>query len=60
MPDPYWYNTVEPLPFGHVEDLPRDDWRAAVRRIKPDVIYALLNVDLLIAFFREVIAQDRR
>jgi glycosyltransferase involved in cell wall biosynthesis len=43
MPDPYWYNTVGPLPFGHVEDLPRDDWRAAVRRVQPDVIYALLN-----------------
>ena len=22
MPDPYWYNTVGPLPFGHVTDLP--------------------------------------
>jgi glycosyltransferase involved in cell wall biosynthesis len=43
MPDPYWYNTVGPLPFGHVEDLSRDDWRAAVRRVQPDVIYALLN-----------------
>ena len=43
MPDPYWFNTVGPVPFGHVEDLPRDDWRAAVRRIAPDIIYALLN-----------------
>lgn len=43
MPDPYWYNTVGPLPFGHVEDLPHKDWQTAVRRIKPDVIYALLN-----------------
>jgi glycosyltransferase involved in cell wall biosynthesis len=43
MPDPYWYNTVGPLPFGHVTDLPRNDWRAAVQRIKPDIIYALLN-----------------
>lgn len=43
MPDPYWYNTVGPLPFGHVEDLPRHDWQAAIRRIRPDVIYALLN-----------------
>ena len=23
MPNPYWYNTVGPLPFGHVEDLPQ-------------------------------------
>ncbi|WP_371762994.1 glycosyltransferase [Massilia sp.] len=40
---PYWFNTVGPLPFGHVEDLPRDDWRAALRRLRPDVIYAQLN-----------------
>ena len=40
---PYWFNTVGPLPFGHVEDLPRDDWRAALRRLHPDVIYAQLN-----------------
>ncbi|MCA9972255.1 MAG: glycosyltransferase family 2 protein [Anaerolineales bacterium] len=43
MPKPYWYNTVGPLPFGHVEDLPRDDWQTAVRRLQPDVIYGLLN-----------------
>jgi hypothetical protein len=43
MQNPYWYNTVGPLPFGHVEDLPRDNWRDAVKRIQPDVIYALLN-----------------
>ncbi len=43
MPDPYWYNTVGPLPFGHVEDLPRNGWREAVRKVKPDVIYTLLN-----------------
>ena len=43
MPEPYWYNTVGPVPFGHVEDLPRDDWETAIRRLQPDVIYALLN-----------------
>ncbi|HEX6384839.1 MAG TPA: glycosyltransferase [Anaerolineae bacterium] len=43
MPNPDWYNTVGPLPFGHVQDLPRDDWRAAIHRLQPDVIYALLN-----------------
>jgi hypothetical protein len=42
-PDPYWFNTVGPLPFGHVEDLPPDDWRAAVDRLAPDLIYAQLN-----------------
>ncbi|MCU0492969.1 MAG: glycosyltransferase [Chloroflexaceae bacterium] len=43
MPDPYWYNTVGPLPFGHVQDLPRQNWQAAVRQLQPDLIYALLN-----------------
>ncbi|WP_202033851.1 glycosyltransferase family A protein [Massilia sp. Dwa41.01b] len=40
---PYWYNTVGPLPFGHVEDLPMDDWRGAIARVQPDLIYGLLN-----------------
>ena len=41
--EPYWYNTVGPLPFGHVVDLPRKGWQDAIRRLRPDVIYALLN-----------------
>ncbi len=40
---PLWFNTVGPLPFGHVADVPLDDWRDAVSRLRPDVIYALLN-----------------
>ena len=43
MPDPYWYNTVGPLPFGHVPDLPQAHWREAVQQLQPDVIYAQLN-----------------
>lgn len=43
MSDPYWYNTVGPLPFGHVQDLPRTDWLNAVSELQPDIIYALLN-----------------
>lgn len=43
MPRPHWYNTVGPLPFGRVHDIPHDDWRNAVRELAPDVIYALLN-----------------
>jgi glycosyltransferase involved in cell wall biosynthesis len=39
MPDPYWYNTVGPLPFGHVTDLTVENWRDA----DVDVIYGLLN-----------------
>jgi hypothetical protein len=42
-PDGHWYNSVGPLPFGHVIDLPQASWREAVREIRPDVIYALLN-----------------
>lgn len=41
--DPYWFNTVGPVPFGHVEDLARSNWRESVGRLKPDIIYALLN-----------------
>jgi hypothetical protein len=36
-------STVGPMPFGHVQDLPRDGWRSAVRNLAPDVIYAQLN-----------------
>jgi glycosyltransferase involved in cell wall biosynthesis len=43
MREPYWYNTVGPLPFGHVQDLPYNNWRTAIREVQPDVIYALLN-----------------
>lgn len=39
----HWFNTVGPLPFGHVKDLPRAGWREAVERLQPDIIYALLN-----------------
>ncbi|WP_207425908.1 glycosyltransferase family 2 protein [Pedobacter sp. SYSU D00535] len=43
MKDPYWYNSVGPLPFGHVEDIPSDNWRKRLEEIQPDVIYGLLN-----------------
>ncbi|MBI5667843.1 MAG: glycosyltransferase [Chloroflexi bacterium] len=43
MKQPHWYNTVGPLPFGHVEDVPYDNWVESVKAIQPDVIYALLN-----------------
>jgi glycosyltransferase involved in cell wall biosynthesis len=43
MDQPYWYNSVGPLPFGHVQDLPREGWRDAVAQIQPDLIYAQLN-----------------
>ncbi len=43
MPDPMWFNAVGPLPFGHVRDLPTAGWQEAVKRLRPDIIYALLN-----------------
>ena len=42
-PTPSGFNTVGPLPFGHVTELSPATWRDEVRRIQPDVIYALLN-----------------
>jgi glycosyl transferase family 2 len=42
-PEPYWYNTVGPQPFGHVTDVPTTDPAAAVRAVRPDLVYALLN-----------------
>jgi glycosyltransferase involved in cell wall biosynthesis len=43
MRRPHRCNTVGPLPFGHVQDIPFERWRESVRRLQPDVIYALLN-----------------
>ncbi len=53
-PDGHWFNTVGPVPFGHVEDLPPDDWRTALRRLAPDVVYALLNWEA-VPFAHEVL-----
>ena len=43
MRTPYWYNTVGPLPFARCEDLDVAHWREEIARVRPDVIYALLN-----------------
>jgi glycosyltransferase involved in cell wall biosynthesis len=43
MPDPYWFNTVGPLPFGHCENLDPARLRDEIARVAPDVVYALLN-----------------
>ena len=43
MQEPYWYNSVGPLPFGRVTELAHDQWREEIARIKPDLIYAQLN-----------------
>jgi len=41
--EPIWFNTIGPVPFGHIRDVPVDSWRERVRELQPDVIYALLN-----------------
>lgn len=55
--EPAWFNTVGPLPFGHVQDLPRQGWQEAVRRIRPDVIYAQLNWQT-VAFCHRVLREN--
>jgi glycosyltransferase involved in cell wall biosynthesis len=42
-PTPYGFNTVGPLPFGHVQEIPSTGWAEAVRAEGIDIIYALLN-----------------
>lgn len=57
MEKPYWYNYVGPLPFGHVEDISSDNWEEEVKKIKPDIIYALLNWQA-VPFAHEVLKAD--
>ena len=54
---PVWFNTVGPLPFGHVAEVPRDRWREAVRELQPDVVYGLLNWQA-VPFAHEVLQAD--
>ncbi len=37
------FTNVGPLPFGNVEDLDPDDWENEIKRVKPDIIYGMLN-----------------
>lgn len=53
-----WFNTVGPLPFGHVTDIDPNNWRAEIERIKPDVIYGLLNFQV-VPFVHEVMQSTR-
>ena len=43
LESPHCYTAVGPFPFGNIEDLSLDNWQEEIERIKPDVIYALLN-----------------
>jgi len=40
---PTEFNTIGPLPFGHVEDISYENWKDKVKSIQPDIIYGLLN-----------------
>lgn len=43
-PNPtFCFSTVGPLPFGHVEDIPLEDWKKRINEVKPDIIYGMLN-----------------
>lgn len=37
------FSTIGHLPFGHVRDIPFENWKQGVEEIKPDIIYGLLN-----------------
>ncbi len=39
----YSFSTVGHLPFGHVKDIPFENWKQGIEEVKPDVIYGLLN-----------------
>lgn len=41
--NPSSFNTVGPLPFGNIHDIPLNNYSQEIARIKPDIIYALLN-----------------
>lgn len=43
----FCYSTVGPLPFGHVTDVSYDNWQEQVKKIKPDVVYALLSTSAI-------------
>jgi hypothetical protein len=56
MPNPRFYNSVGPLPFGQVMDLDSRDIRGELRRNRPDIVYALLNFQA-IPFISNVLPQ---
>ncbi|WP_425557442.1 glycosyltransferase [Deinococcus aluminii] len=47
-PDPETWDATGPFSYGHIEDIPLDEcWPERVRAVRPDVIYALLNLQAL-------------
>ncbi|GGE42619.1 glycosyl transferase family 2 [Pedobacter psychrotolerans] len=57
MDEPSFYNSVGPLPFGNIIDIPKENWQQAVQKLKPDIIYALLNFRA-IPFIHDVLRAD--
>ena len=53
----HWFNTVGPVPFGHVQDLPKSSWQTAIQELKPDLIYGLLNWEA-VPFAHEVLISN--
>lgn len=52
------FSNVGHLPFGHIQDIPYDkEWKKNVSKIKPDIIYALGNWDI-IALAHEVLTAN--
>lgn len=57
MNNPIFFNTIGPLPFGNVQDIPYENWQSEIEKIKPDVIYALLNWQT-VAFAHEIMTNN--
>jgi len=43
----YSFNTIGPLPFGNVVDVPYKNWKETVKKIQPDIIYALQHAKVI-------------
>ncbi|MDR2010643.1 MAG: glycosyltransferase [Bacteroidales bacterium] len=39
----FCYSTIGHLPFGHVEDISYENWKAQVKEISPDIIYGQIS-----------------
>lgn len=58
MQDPYYsFFTVGPLPYGNIIDISYENWREEIRRINPDIIYALQSFGA-VAIAHEVLEED--
>lgn len=54
----YPFSYVGHLPFGHIQDIPYGkEWKENVSKIKPDIVYALGNWDI-ISFAHEVLTAN--